>query len=110
MALGIAIAVVAMLLGGFILLTSFEQKKGARLLAPLRARLDVYAKEVARMVRTIDVNALAYTKMKTLFMHLVHEVAHGTLIVVRALERTLTSAVRTLRHKKESQDIPPKIG
>ena len=110
MILSIAIAIVAMLLGGFILLASFERKKGARVLAPLRARLDVYAKDFARVVRTIDMNALAYTKMQALLMHLVHEAAHGTLIVVRALERTLTSAVRTLRHKKESQDTPPKIG
>ena len=110
MILTIAIAIVAVLLGGFILLTAFEKKKGTRILVPLRARLDVYAINVVRTMRNIDMNALAYTKLRALAIHIGHEIAHGVLITIRALERLLTRTVRTLRHKKEEQDSGEKMG
>lgn len=113
MALLIALATVLILLGGFILLTSFERKRGTRFLAPLRARLDVYVQHTVQTLRSIDTDALAYVKVKAAAVHLVHEIAHQVLLMVRALERTLTGAVRALRRKKEAaslQDSQEKIG
>lgn len=102
----IAIAIAALVFGGFLLLTAFETKRGERVLAPLRARLDVYASGAARLVRKADLHALPYTKLRTAFMHVVHEVAHGVLVGVRALERALTRTVRTLRHTKDGTTPP----
>ncbi len=96
MALLASILVVASLLGGFLFLTAVEKKRGTRVLQATRARLDVYVGDAVHAFRKL--HAGEFTKrLKVVGAYIVHEFAHAVLIGVRALERTLTQTVRTLR-------------
>lgn len=99
MILSIAIAIIFILLGGFFLLTSFEKRKGARMLAPTRARLDVWVMELTRTVRKFNVE-MTTSRLRIIVAYIVHELVHGVLVGVRALERFLTRTVRTIREHR----------
>lgn len=107
MALAIAILVVALLLGGFIFLTIVEKKRGARVLAPLRARLDVYVGGAAHEARKLNGGELS-ARLRVIAAYIVHECVHAVLIAVRALERLLTQTVRTLREHRFGHPAAPK--
>ncbi len=91
-----AIVLFAALLAGFLFLTAVEKRRGSRVLAPLRARLDVYTADAALKARSLNGGVLR-KRASVIGAYLVHEVVHGVLVAVRALERLLTNTVRALR-------------
>lgn len=95
MAITIAIIVLAVLFFGFIALTAAEAKSGRRMFRGMRARLD------ARVASLKEVHAeFPHTARRTVvgaISIIAHEIAHGMLIGIRAIERFLTRTTRKLR-------------
>lgn len=100
-----SILVVAVLLGGFLFLTAVEKKSGRRMLAPLRARLDVYADGMTHHARKFD-GKMLMNQFRIIGAYIVHEFVHAVLIAVRALERLLTQTVRALRSHHSLKPTP----
>lgn len=97
MALAIAIAVVALLLAGFLFLTALEGRRGARVMPGARAALDAAALRAAATLSSGRILTSAAHAASIASRHAVHEVVHIVLIVIRAIERTLTRIVRAIR-------------
>lgn len=83
---------------GFLALTRFEMRRGGvRYMATRRHMLDVEVDRWKSAVEHIDVPVMVNGAVRTLSARLAHDVAHGTLVAVRFIERMLTRAVRALR-------------
>jgi hypothetical protein len=97
------IAVIAATLAfvGFLLLTTYEAKRGTRFFASARYRLDRKAGRMFFVAGHVDWGAFSAHVARTTFTTIAHDVAHGTLIGVRSAERLLTRAVRTLRIRRD---------
>lgn len=108
MALAIAFIVVALLLAGFLALTSFERKRGKRLFAGSRDALDARVSHANAVLSAADFGKLAYHGAHVAFDHLVHELTHAVLFVVRVIERFLTRAVRYLRDRRSNAESDPR--
>jgi len=85
------------LFGGFLALTAYETKRGERFFAPRRRMIDGEAERFAYAVSHIDLAAFVRTGLRALIARLAHDIAHGSLIAVRSVEKLLTRAVRALR-------------
>jgi len=88
------------LLSGFFVLTECETKRGVRFLAPQRTRLDEIVDRVMFVVTHVDFNSFVRDITRRLVHYMAHEVAHFSLLVVRAVERFLTRIVQHLRAKR----------
>lgn len=97
MGIAIAIAVVALLLAGFLFLTTVEAGRGARIAPAARAALDSVATRAAATLSSGRILTSAAHGASLAARHVVHEAAHIVLTVIRVLERTLTRIVRTIR-------------
>jgi hypothetical protein len=82
---------------GFLFVTKTEAKRGTRYFAQERGVLDAEVERWADMVAHIDVATFVRTGLRALIARLAHDIAHGSLIVVRFVEKMLTRAVRALR-------------
>lgn len=103
----ISILIAGLLFFGFLLLTYYEARRGTRLFAGSRYKLD---KKVGRMVfllEHVDWGAFTAHVTKTSLNTLAHDIAHGTLIAVRTVERFLTRAVYSLRRRRDDATLPP---
>ena len=98
----ITILIIALLFFGFLLMTMYEQSRGQRLLASLRYRLDRKVERALFVVEHVDWGAFTAHLTRTAFTTLAHDIAHGSLVAVRATERTLTRAVRSLRSSRDN--------
>lgn len=83
----------------FVVLTRLEQKKGKRFFASNRARLDARLSRLGYVVEHIDWGAFFGHMFKLSLEKVAHDVVHGTLLVVRTIERTLTRTIRVLRER-----------
>lgn len=88
------------LLGGFLLLARHERNRGKRLLSPVRERLDRSVDRAAARLSDLDLEYAVKTHAKRGGERVLHDAAHYSLIAVRLVERTLTTAVRTLRARR----------
>lgn len=88
------------LLVGFLLLTRYEMRRGVRVFARARARLDTRTADVGRRIESGEAADVLVQSVRQVGERLAHDVAHVTLIAVRFVERTLTQAVRTLRARR----------
>lgn len=104
MAYFVAIALPALLLGGFIALTRYEASRGTRLLAGRRSAFDSFVAKAAFVIRHVDWSAFLADTLKTLSTRVVHDIATVTLRIVRVIERFLTSIVRSLRSAKGQRE------
>jgi hypothetical protein len=103
----IAILIPLALLVLFMNLVSYEERRGSRLiLAGSRYELDRKAARVFFIIRHVDWGAFVNDLLRSSTERLLHDIAHGSLIVVRALERALTRTVRTLRARRDMQLFP----
>lgn len=103
----ILIAIPLALLGIFFALVSYEERAGRRVvLAGARYRLDRKTERAAFVAEHVDWGGLLQELTRSGAERLLHDVAHTTLIVVRAIERELTSLVRTLRSRREPMALP----
>jgi hypothetical protein len=89
------------LLAGFTLLTFVEAKSGSRIFAGSRDRFDARVARASFVLKHVDWGAFINDVTRTFFERALHDIAHGTLIAVRFLERVLTRAVRALRVRRE---------
>ena len=88
------------LLAGFMLLTAFETKTGRRALGRLRERLDARTARTSFIIRHVDWAGFTKHSLRTGLEWVAHEIAHGILLLVRFLERSLTRIVRGLRERR----------
>jgi hypothetical protein len=84
---------------GFLGLTRVEARRGARFLAPVRVELDKRARRVSFIVEHVDFPGFIRDTLRAAAARFAHDAAHGSLVVVRAVERLLTRAVRALRER-----------
>lgn len=97
----------AVLLALFIALVAVEGKRGRRLvLAGRRYNLDLKVSRAAFVIRHVDWGAFINDIARTSIERLAHDLAHTTLMAVRAVERQLTGFVRTLRARRD-EPLPP---
>lgn len=104
----IAILIPFLLLIVFLALTVFEARSGRRVLAARRYAFDAKVSRYAFIIAHVDWGAFSADIVRTWIERATHDIAHGALIAVRALERTLTRVVRTLRSRQEAPVLPPK--
>lgn len=104
----ILIAVPLALLTLFLGITALEARTGRRFaLSGARYRLDQKMERTAFIIRHVDWGAFLHDLTKSGAERLLHDIAHTTLLFVRAVERELTSLVRTLRARREPAQLPP---
>jgi len=94
------------LLIGFLALSAYETKRGARLFAPARTRFDQSVTRITFVLTHVDFVAF----VRDLVIHaahcIAHDVAHFSLLAVRAIERFLTRLVRYLRTWRAADIVP----
>jgi hypothetical protein len=103
----IFIAVPFVLLVGFLILVTYEARRGTRvLLAGRRYKFDLQVARISFILKHVDWSAFMNDVTRTGIDRMAHDVAHTTLMGVRALERQLTQVVRTLRARREQPLFP----
>ncbi|MFH1178380.1 MAG: hypothetical protein V1711_01475 [bacterium] len=102
----IFILVTFLLLVCFFVLSDFETKRGIRLFASRRTRLDENVEQIEFILKNVDI--LAFLKEEMLrVMHLIaNTIAQLSLLAVRATERFLTRLVRYLRTRRAIDTVP----
>lgn len=85
------------LLAGFVALSGYEGRRGMRFFAPQRARLDKNVARIEFILAHVDFGAFLLDETRRFAARIGHDVAHVSLLLVRAAERLLTRAVRYLR-------------
>ncbi|MFA5998260.1 MAG: hypothetical protein WC814_02640 [Candidatus Paceibacterota bacterium] len=94
------------LLGGFVALTEYEARRGARVFARERAHLDRNVERIEFVLRHIDLAAFLRDEVRRLAGRVGHDIAHLSLQTVRNAERLLTRLVRHLRSRHEVESAP----
>jgi len=102
----IFILVAIVLLVGFLALTDYEARRGARFNAQGRARLDSTVERVEFILEHVNLGVFLRDEIRHLAGRIGHDVVHISLIVVRAAERLLTRMVRRLRTHPEVDTAP----
>ena len=102
----VVILITLALLGGFLALTDYEARRGARFFAPRRAHLDEGVERVEFILQHVDLGAFLREEMRRLFTRVSHDVAHFSLQAVRVTERLLTRTVMYLRSKHSADAAP----
>lgn len=92
----------------FLALVTFEERSNRRILAGRRMALDLKVERASFVLRHVDWGAFLNDLLHTAFERALHDIAHGSLIAVRALERELTGVVRTLRSRREQPTLAPR--
>ncbi len=85
------------LLTCFFVLTSYEGRRGRRLFAQERTRLDQHVARIEFVAAHVDLGAFARDEIRRTAGIVGHAIVHLSLRVVRTIERLLTRLVRHLR-------------
>src|SRR3989338_9918767 len=93
----VAILISLALLAGFLLLTRFETRRGTRFFSVYRAALDARTERAMFIFTHVDFESFVKEQSRLLFARVAHDIAHLSLLVVRAVERLLTRLVKHLR-------------
>jgi len=101
--LGTGLSIV--LVGGFFVLTTYEQRRGTRVFAEYRMRLDAFVTRVLFITTHVDFEAFLRETLRIVGARIVHDLAHIMLLLVRAAERLLTRLVRHLRARHEISPV-----
>ena len=94
------------LLVSFFALVGYEERRGTRVFASVRMRLDQQVIRLAFIFAHVDFGAFFLDEMRRLAVRLGHDIAYLSLLVVRATERLLTHAVRHLRTRHAVDAVP----
>lgn len=100
------ILVALALLIGFFILTSREMRRGERVFAPERDRLDKSVARIEFILEQVDLGAFLRNEIRRMAGRFGHMVAHLSLQAIRATERLLTRLVRHLRMRHEIDATP----
>lgn len=103
----IFILITLVLLGGFFALTRYEAEHGMRFFAPFRARLDQNVEHVEFILTHVDITTFLRNEIIHFAHRIGHDSVHLSLIVVRAVERSLTRLVRYF-HTRRAEDTAPR--
>ncbi len=95
-----------LLLVGFFVLSSYENRRGVRLFSGFRTRLDQDVRKIELILEHVDLGAFLLDELRRLIARLGHDIAHLSLLVVRAAERLLTRTVRHFRTKHAVDVVP----
>ncbi len=107
MAYAILILISLVLLIGFLGVGEYEARRGARLFAAQRTRLDEGVARAEFILSHIDLIAFLRDELRRTAHRISHDIAHLSLQTVRAVERLLTRLVRSLR-PPHSADVAPR--
>jgi Mn-dependent DtxR family transcriptional regulator len=94
------------LLVGFFVLTRYETRRGVRIYRAERERLDSLVGRIELIVEHVDLGVFLRDELRHQAGRISHDVAHLSLVVVRAAERVLTRLVRRLRAHPEVDTAP----
>jgi hypothetical protein len=94
------------LLIGFFALTRYEARRGVRVYAEKRQRLDTAINRAEFIITHVNLALFVREELRHLISRIGHDVAHISLHMVRAAERLLTRAVRHLRASPEIESAP----
>jgi len=94
------------LLAGFFALTWYEERRGARVFAQVRERLDRHVARTEFILAHVDLAAFLRDEVRRAVGRISHDIAHVSLQAVRVAERLLTRAVRHLRVRHEAAIVP----
>ncbi len=94
------------LLVGFFVLSGYEARRGVRVFAPERARLDENVERAEFILAHVDLAAFLREECHRLAGRIAHDVAHLSLQTVRSVERFLTRLVRRLRVQRAIDSEP----
>ncbi|MDP2651835.1 MAG: hypothetical protein Q8O94_01735, partial [bacterium] len=95
------------LLGGFLMLSEYEARKGTRVFARERARLDEQVERVEFIFAHVNFTSFLREESLRLAHRVAHDIAHLSLQAVRAVERLLTQVVQYLR-SRHAVDVMPR--
>src|SRR6185437_2255321 len=99
----VALGLSIVLLVGFLYLTALEKRHEVRYIATRRDALDAWVTHTQFVFTHVDFEAFMRESLRMLLAQIVHDVAHLTLLTVRAAERLLTRVVKHLRTQHELQ-------
>ncbi|MDP2665825.1 MAG: hypothetical protein Q8P23_04335 [bacterium] len=102
----IFILITLALLGGFFALTNYEARRGVRVFATHRARLDRNIERIEFILGHVDLGAFLRDEIHHFARRIGHDSVHLSLIVVRATERLLTRLIRYF-HTRQATDTTP---
>ncbi|HVM59090.1 MAG TPA: hypothetical protein VMT80_02075 [Candidatus Paceibacterota bacterium] len=103
-----AVAASLVLCAGFLALTAYERRRGARVFARARDAFDRRVEHAAFLFSHVDFAAFLREESLRLLHKASHDIAHVSLIAVRAVERGLTRLVRNLRTRRASERLAPR--
>ena len=107
MAYLIFILVTLALLVGFVALSEYETRRGVRMFARERARLDGQVERAEFILAHVDIAAFLREECRLISQYVAHTVTHVSLTAVRAVERFLTRLVRRF-HMEHTIDASPR--
>lgn len=102
----IFILITLALLVGFSALTSYEARRGARFFALHRERLDHTVGRIEFIIANVNLGEFLRDEIRHLASRVSHDIAHFSLLAVRAVERLLTRLVRHMRAQPEIDTSP----
>lgn len=97
MAYLIFILIAIVVLVGFFILSDYETRRGMRIFALQRERLDASVGQIEFVLANVDIAAFLREEFNIIVQKIMHDTARISLTVVRAIERFLTRIVRRLR-------------
>ena len=103
----ILIIVTIAMLVGFLALTDYEKRRGVRLYALYRDRLDRIVARTEFIMENVNLGEFLRDEVRHFVGRVGHDAVHFSLVVVRAAERVLTNLIRRLRTHPEV-DIAPR--
>lgn len=105
----ISTIITGVLLLVFVLTLFIERKRGKRFLEPYRARLDRKTARLFYVVQHVDWSAFFSHLFKLTLEKVAHDIVHGSLIVIRSVEKGLTRAIRVLRTRLAHRNSGAKV-
>jgi hypothetical protein len=91
---------------GFLILSGYESRRGMRIFATGRVRLDENVERAEFILTHVNLGSFLREEMRLIAHRVVHDIAHLSLIAVRAVERFLTHIVRYLRAQHAVNEAP----
>ncbi len=91
---------------GFTVLTIFEARQGTRVYAVHREKLDQQVTRATFILKHVNWMSFFSQAFLSFGERIVHDIAQGSLVVVRFIERQLTRVVRSLRYRRPNMLAP----
>lgn len=88
----------------FFVIVVIERRRGHRYFDTVRRKLDADTSRMFYVLEHVDWPAFFAHITKVSLERIAHDMVHGTLILIRAVEKSLTRAIRVLRERVAHQD------